>query len=240
MTTFLYHKDSYLKEFTAMVIETNKNEAGEAVFIVLDQTAFYPTGGGQPHDTGTLTKEGKVYHVIFVGNVNGQVSHQVDQTGLQPGDVVSCKIDWERRYMLQRMHTACHVLSSVFIKEAGALITGNQLGIDQSRIDFSLDNFDRERIQQYIARANELLTTHQDVEVSFMPRVEAEKIPELSKLAMGLKQGVSEIRVVKIGNIDSQADCGTHVHNTKEVGTIELLKCENKGKSNRRLYFRLV
>lgn len=242
MTTLLYHTNSYLTEFTATITEVNKDEAGKAVFIILDQTVFYPTGGGQPHDTGTLTriKDNKPFNVIFVGNVNGQISHQIEGEGLQIGDTIQGKIDWQRRYQLQKMHTACHVLSSVFIKEAGALITGNQLNLDQSRIDFSLDTFDREKIQEHINKANDLLATHQDVEVSFMPRSEAEKIPELSKLAMGLKQGINEIRVVKIGNIDTQADGGTHVKNTKEVGKIELIKCENKGKSNRRLYFKLV
>ncbi len=221
---------------------TEVNKDGKAVFIVLDQTVFYPTGGGQPNDTGTLTrvKDNKTFNVIFVGNLNGQISHQIDSEGLESGDVVQGKIDWQRRYQLQKMHTACHVLSSVFIKETGALITGNQLNINQSRIDFSLEIFAREKIQDYINKANELLATNQDIEVSFMPRNEAEKIPELSKLAMGLKQGVNEIRVVKIGNIDTQADGGTHVKNTKEVGKIELIKCENKGKNNRRLYFKLV
>ncbi len=242
MTKQLYHTNSYLTECTATVTEVNKDEHGKAVFIVLDQTVFYPTGGGQPHDTGTLTrvKDNKTLNVLFVENFNGQISHQVDHEDLHPGDVVHGKIDWQRRYQLQKMHTACHVLSSVFIKETGALITGNQLNLDQSRIDFSLETFDREKIQEYINKANELLSTNQEIEVSFMPRNEAEKIPELSKLAMGLKQGVSEIRVVKIGNIDTQADGGTHVKNTKEVGKIELIKCENKGKSNRRLYFKLI
>jgi misacylated tRNA(Ala) deacylase len=137
------------------------------------------------------------------------------------------------------MHTACHVLSSVFVKEVGALITGNQLDLQQSRVDFNLENFDREKIQQYINKANDLLATHQEIAISFMPRAEAEKIPELAKLAMGLKQGIEEIRVITIGNIDTQADGGTHVKNTKEVGTIELIKCENKGKANRRVYFTL-
>ena len=242
MTKQLYHTNSYLTECTATVTEVNKDETGKAVFIVLDQTVFYPTGGGQPHDTGMLTrvKDNKTFNVLFVGNVNGQISHQVEQEGLHVGDIIQGKINWQRRYQLQKMHTACHVLSAVFVKETGALITGNQLNLDQSRIDFSLDTFDREKIQEYINKANELLATNQDVEVSFMPRSEAEKIPELSKLAMGLKQGVNEIRVVKIGTIDTQADGGTHVKNTNEVGKIELIKCENKGKSNRRLYFKLV
>lgn len=242
MTKQLYHTNSYLTECTATVTEVNKDEQGKAVFIILDQTIFYPTGGGQPHDIGTITriKDSKVFSVLFVGNFNGQISHQVDTEGLQSGDIIHGNIGWQRRYQLQKMHTACHVLSAVFIKETGALITGNQLNLDQSRIDFSLETFDREKIQGYINKANELLATNQEVEVFFMPRVEAEKIPELSKLAMGLKQGVNEIRVVKIGNIDTQADGGTHVKNTREVGKIELIKCENKGKSNRRLYFKLV
>ncbi|MBI5003152.1 alanyl-tRNA editing protein [Candidatus Woesearchaeota archaeon] len=242
MTKLLYHTNSYLTDCTATVIEVNKDETEKAVFIVLDQTVFYPTGGGQPHDTGIITriKDSKVFTVLFTANVNGQISHQVDHEDLQPGDIVQGKIDWQRRYQLQKMHTACHVLSAVFIKETGAFITGNQLNLDQSRIDFSLETFDREKIQEYINKANALLATNQEIEVSFMPRIEAEKIPELSKLAMGLKQGVNEIRVVKIGNIDTQADGGTHVKNTKEIGKIELIKCENKGKSNRRLYFKLV
>ncbi len=242
MTKQLYHTNSYLTECTATVTDVNKDEAGRAVFIILDQTIFYPNGGGQPHDTGVFTrvKDSKTFNVLFTGNFNGQVSHQVDVEGLTPGDIIQAKIDWQRRYQLQRMHTACHVLSSVFVKEAGALITGNQLNIDQSRIDFSLETFDREKIQEYINKANDILATNQEVEVSFMHRSEAEKIPELSKLAMGLKQGVSEIRVVKIGNIDTQADGGTHVKNTKEVGRVELIKCDNKGKSNRRLYFKLI
>ncbi len=239
MTTLLYLTNSYLTEFTATVTDVNKDETGNPVFIVLDQTAFYPTGGGQLHDTGTLTnsKDEKTYTVFFTGNLNGTVSHQVDNPGLQPGDVVQGKIDWQRRYQLQKMHTACHVLSSVFIKEAGALITGNQLNTNQSRIDFSLETFDREKIQEYINKANKLLATNQEVEVFFMPRSEAEKKPELAKLAIGLKEVINDIRVVKIGTIDTQADGGTHVKNTKEVGKIVLIKCDNKGKSNRRLYF---
>lgn len=236
----LYLADSYLTEFAATVLDVNNDQRGNGVFIVLDQTAFYPSGGGQPHDTGTLTKDGKIYAVLSVTAQNGKILHQMDAGGLQQGDRVHGKIDEQRRQLLQRMHTACHVLSAVFVKETGALITGNQLNTDQSRIDFNLETFDREKIQQYINKANELLATNQVVEVSFMPRAEAEKMPELAKLAIGLKEGIEEIRVVKIGNIDMQADGGTHVKNTKEVGTIELIKCENKGKSNRRVYFRLI
>ncbi len=236
----LYIKDSSLTEFDATVVEVNNDPSGNGIFIVLDQTAFYPTGGGQPHDTGILTtKEGTTYNLLFVGNFDGKISHQVDKVGLKEGDTVHGKIDLNRRNKLQRMHTACHVISSVFMKETGALITGNQIDVEKSRIDFSLEAYDPEKIKEYIENANQLLATQQDVEVFFLPRAEAENMPELAKLAKGLKEGIDEIRVVKIGNIDMQADGGTHVKNTKDVGKIILLKCENKGKSNRRLYFTL-
>lgn len=240
MTKLLYLHDSSLTEFDATVLEVNNDNTGNGVFIVLDQTAFYPTGGGQPHDTGILTaKGGQTYTVLFIGNFDGKISHQVDKAGVNVGDKVHGKIDWQRHNKLQRMHTACHVLSAVFVKETGALITGNQLSTGLSRIDFSLETFDREKIQQYIDKANALLATHQGIETFFLPRAEAEKMPELAKLAKGLKEGIAEIRVVKIGDIDMQADGGTHVKNTKEVGKIILEKCENKGKNNRRLYFTL-
>ncbi len=234
MTTTLYATDSYVKEFEATVVSANNTE------IILNQTAFYPAGGGVLCDKGTFIVNNKTYSVLSTARKESNIVHEVDIPGIQAGDVVKATIDWERRYKLMRMHTACHVLSTVFVKEAGALITGNQLDLAQSRVDFNLENFDREKINDYIAKANELLKTNQEVTISFMPRVEAEKIPELAKLAMGLKQGVEEIRVVTIGNIDRQADGGPHVKNTGEVGIIQLIKCENKGKANRRVYFNVV
>src|SRR3989338_4847490 len=104
MTTRLYHTNSYLTEFTATITEVNKDESGKAVFIILDQTAFYPTGGGQPHDTGTLTRinDNKTFNVIFIGNGSGQISHQIESEGLQIGDTIQGKIDWQRRYQLQK------------------------------------------------------------------------------------------------------------------------------------------
>ena len=135
-----------------------------------------------------------------------------------------------------RMHTATHVLSSVFIKEAGALITGNQLDLEKTRIDFSLEDFDRDKISDYVKKANELSATNAEIKVSFMPREEVEQKPELARLAKGLPEGVKTLRIVNIEGIDIQADGGTHVKNTSEVGTIEVLDCKNKGKNNRRIY----
>jgi Ser-tRNA(Ala) deacylase AlaX len=233
MTTTLYTTDSYVKEFEATVISANNTE------IVLNQTAFFPAGGGLPCDKGTFIVNNKTYTVLTTARKDNNIVHEVDIPGIREGDIVKASLDWQRRYQLMRMHTACHVLSAVFVKEAGALITGNQLDLTQSRVDFNLENFDRHKINDYIAIANTLLKTNQEVTVSFMPRAEAEKIPELAKLAIGLKQGIEEIRVVAISTIDRQADGGPHVKNTSEVGTIQLIKCENKGKANRRVYFTL-
>jgi len=232
MSNVLYMEDSYLKEFEATVKSVKDDK-----FVVLDQTAFYPKSGGQPNDTGKLiTEDNTEYNVVFAGKFSGEISHEVDKPGLKEGDKVKGTIDWDRRYRLMRMHTATHVLSSVFIKEAGALITGNQLDLEKTRIDFSLEDFDRDKISDYVKKANELSATNAEIKVSFMPREEVEQKPELARLAKGLPEGVKTLRIVNIEGIDIQADGGTHVKNTSEVGTIEVLDCKNKGKNNRRIY----
>lgn len=232
----LYLVDSYMKEFDATIKEVSQDR-----FIILDNTAFYPKSGGQPNDTGTITsQDGKQYKVIFVGKFNNQISHEVDSAGLKPGDKVHCIIDWERRHRLMRMHTAAHILSQVIHLESNALITGNQLDIEQSRIDFSIDNYDPELLKTYIERSNDMIDKDLPITSEYLPRVEAEKIPQLSKLAGGLPGSIKEVRVLKIGDFDIQADGGTHVRSTKEVGKLSFLKGKNAGKNNRRVYFSLV
>ena len=130
-------EDNYLKEFDA-VVESVKDDK----FIVLNQTAFYPNAGGQPYDTGIMkTEDGKEYEVVFVGKFDEKISHEVDNKEnppLKENDNVHCTIDWDRRYKLMRMHTAAHILSRVLHQKTGAVTSGNQLGIDKSRIDFTL------------------------------------------------------------------------------------------------------
>ncbi len=139
-----------------------------------------------------------------------------------------------------KMHTTAHIISTLINKETGALITGNQLGLDKSRIDFSLDYFDRDAFNNYIEMANEAISRNLDITISSMIRSEVEANPELCKLAKGLPPGIDTLRMVKIGDVDIQPDGGTHVKNTSEIGKVELVKLENKGKNNRRLYFTLV
>jgi len=233
MTELIYMNDCYAKEFDAVVTKV------DGKFVVLDKTAFYPQGGGQPTDTGKLVKDGEEYNVVFAKKTGKDVSHEVDKEGLKEGDKIHGIIDWDKRHVLMRMHTAAHILSEIFNKETGALITGNQLNIDKSRIDFSLENFDREKIKEYVSKANDIVQKDLPIKIYTLPREEALKIPTVTKLANVLPPAVKELRMVEIEGFDIQADGGTHVKSTKEVGEIEVLSAENKGKNNRRVYFTL-
>ena len=232
MENALYMQDSYLKEFEANVESVKDNK-----YIVLSQSAFYPQGGGQPFDTGAMLANGEEYPVVFVGKFESRISHEVGKLGLKVGDEVTGKIDWDRRYRLMRMHTAAHIIDAVLYNEAKALCTGNQLGLDKSRIDFSLDALDRDKIQQYIDMANEWVKKSIDVNIYSLPREEALKIPGIVKLAAVMPPEVKELRIVEIPGIDLQADGGTQVKNTSEIGKISLVSVENKGKNNRRMYY---
>ena len=229
----LYMTDSYLKEFEATVTKVDSG------MVFLDKTAFYPNSGGQPNDTGTIEKDGQTFNIVNVTKKDGNIAHHVDVEGLKTGDIVRCAIDWTRRYRLMRMHTAAHIIDAILYKESGALCTGNQLGLDKSRIDFSLDVIDREKMQHFIDLSNEAVDRAICVKIYSMKREEALKIPGIVKLANAVPPSVEELRIVEIPGIDIQADGGTHVRNTEEIGKIRLLGMENKGKNNRRIYYTL-
>jgi misacylated tRNA(Ala) deacylase len=235
MTKALYLDDSYLKGCDATVASVKDGK-----YVVLDQTIFYPKGGGQPCDTGKIAKEDASYDVVYVGKFSGEISHEVDRSGLKEGDKIHCALDWERRYKLMRCHTAAHVFASLLCTGTGALVTGNQLEEDKIRFDFSLEKFDPEILRQYLDRANELF--RKDVRVRWyeLPREEALKIPGVVKMAEAFPPNIPRLRIVEIVGVDKQADGGTHVRNLKEVGQIRVLKTENKGKHNRRVYFTLA
>jgi len=145
-------------------------------------------------------------------------------------------VDWERRHRLMRMHTAGHLLSSIFYRE-NCLITGNQIDPDRSRFDFNLEQFDRARIEAFVNEANQIISKDAPVKMYFVDRDEALKMPGLVKLAEAVPPSEDQLRIVEIEGIDRQADGGLHVARLKEIGRIELLKLENKGKNNRRLYY---
>lgn len=231
----LYQEDCYKKEFDA-VVESVKDDK----FIVLDKTYFYPNAGGQPFDTGVIVKDDKEYKVVFVGKFSESISHEIDSQGNEPlkqGDNVHCKIDWDRRYKLMRMHTAAHILSRALHDETGAVTSGNQLGLDKSRIDFTLDNFDKDKIKECVDKANEIISRKIPVKKSFMSREDAYKIEGFAKVSPHLVQDFDTLRVVEIQGIDSQPCGGTHLDNIEEIGKIVFVKAENKGKNNRRVYY---
>ena len=234
MTKALFLVDSYLKESKATVISVKDGK-----YVILDQTIFYPKGGGQPHDTGKLVKGNDVYNVVYVGKFSGEISHEVDHAGLQAGDEVCCVLNWDRRYKLMRSHTAAHLFASLLNQGTGALTTGNQLEEGHVRFDFSLGKFDRELLEEYVAEANKLFGTDVPVKWYELPKEEALKIPGVVKMAKAFPPDLPFLRIVEIIGYDRQADGGTHVRNLREVGEIILIKTENKGKSNRRVYFKL-
>jgi Ser-tRNA(Ala) deacylase AlaX len=231
LTKKLFWEDMYMKEFTAKVTSVDGTQ------VVLDQTAFNPHGGGLLGDTGWIND------VRVVDSSKGPedtIAHVLETpTTLPVGADVTGRLDWDRRYRIMRMHTSAHLLSAFFNKRTGALITGNQIEPDKSRIDFSLENFDRERMLTYCGEANEAIGKGAAVKTYFLKREEALKIPGITKLATAAPPDVQELRIVEIEGFDIQADGGVHVKNLSEIVKIEPLKFENKGKSNRRMYFTL-
>src|SRR3989344_1381720 len=211
MAKKLFLDDSYLKECEATVLKA------EGKFVVLDQTIFYPQGGGQPSDEGKIISAKGEYKVVFGKSFGEDVSHEVDREGLATGEKVKCVLDWERRKKLMRMHTSAHILAGVIHKEIGALITGNQLDLQKSRMDFNVKEFDKGLLKSFEEKANETIARELDVNISYEERKNALARPELFRLKDVLPKNIPVLRIVSIGDFDVQADGGTHVKNTKEI-----------------------
>jgi len=232
MTNALYMDDSYLKTWKAKVVSVKDDK-----YIILDKTAFYPKGGGQPWDEGFLIKNGEKFRVVYVGKFSGEISHEVDKPGLKEGDEVSCELDWERRYTYMRYHTASHLISNILYRRANAKITGNQIELDKTRMDFSMIDYSPEKLRAYVDEANRIIDQDLPITIGYMSQEGALQKSELARLAIGLPKDIKEFRIVRIGDIDEQIDGGTHISHLIEVGKIEVIKTVNKGKNNRRMYF---
>lgn len=235
-TDFLWLKDSYLREFDARV------ESVQGKFAVLDKSAFYPEQGGQPSDNGIMRRksDGKEFKVVYGKNFGTYISYEVEGEGLCAGDEVHCTIDWERRYKLMRMHSSAHVVHHVIWKKLGVLVSGNQLGLEHSRMDFDLEKFDKDVLMAIENDANEIIGRNLDIKVSFVSREEAFRNPELFRLKDKLPKALEEFRLVNIGEVDISADGGTHVRNTREIDRVKITKLMNQGKNNRRIYWELT
>jgi misacylated tRNA(Ala) deacylase len=233
-TKQLYLYDSYQKEFEAKIQNVNGNQ------VILDQTAFHPLTGGVAHDTGYITKD-YVKHMILRVEINREtkeITHVLaEASGLSSGDTVKSVLNWERRYRLMRLHTAAHLIAAIMYRDYNALITGGQVDCEQTKLDFNLPKTEREIFEDAVAKANSEVGKGTALKIYFLERTEALKVPGIVKLAERMPPQVKELRIVEIPGIDVQADGGPHVNNTREIDEISLVKIENKGKTQRRVYF---
>jgi misacylated tRNA(Ala) deacylase len=240
-TVPLFQTDSYLASFPATVVEIDS----DAHAVVLDATAFYPTGGGQPHDTGTLTTGVWSASVTEVRKQGSTILHILAATDTLPdvGTTVTGQLDWDRRHALMRMHSALHVLCGTVYRDYGSLVTGGNMTPDHARMDFEMDSadFTPERVAAIEAAANREIEAEREIQVAILPREEAFQIPDLIRTRINLlPEGIPEIRTVEIVGLDLQADGGTHVRNTREIGTLKVIGTRSKGKINKRLEIALV
>lgn len=235
MTELLYQTDSYLQSFEANVTAVDEEGRG----IALDRSAFYPGGGGQPADSGSLTFNGVKYAVKRAKKTGELVFHYLEGSEPLPevGAHVQGQIDWERRYQLMRTHTAMHVLCGVIFRDYGASVTGGDMDPLQGRMDFEFETMQRELVDTIQAAVNREVAAARDVRVAILPRQQAFEIPDLIRTKINLlPEGIQQVRVVEIVGLDLQADGGTHVNNTSEVGSIRVVDYKSKGKINKRIY----
>ncbi len=238
MTTLLYQTDAYLKEFNAVI--TAVDEATRAV--VLDQSVFYPGGGGQPCDFGTLSISGMTYLVTQVKKQGADVLHFLGGEAPLPavGAAAAGVIDWERRYNLMRTHTALHILCGCVFRDYGALVTGGNMDPLEGRMDFEFETLRGELVGEIEAAVNREVAAAREVRVNILPREQAFQIPDLIRTKINLlPEGISEVRTVEIVGLDLQADGGTHVRNTSEVGNIKVVDYKSKGAINKRIYIKI-
>ena len=230
MTILLAHTDAYLKEFEAVVVAVHPTENA----VALDKTAFYPGGGGQLHDTGWLGDK----PVTKVKREGEHIWHWLAEHSDLPavGAAVRGQLDWERRYKLMRTHTAFHILCGVVWRDYGAQVTGGNMDLLQGRMDFEFETLRQELVKEIEEKLNVEVVAARNVRVKILPREEAFKIPDLIRTKINLlPEGITEVRTVEIEGLDLQADGGTHVANTREVGVIRVAGYESKGKINKRI-----
>jgi misacylated tRNA(Ala) deacylase len=240
MTEQLYLTDQELRTFTATVTAVESVD-GECGRILLDQTAFYATGGGQPHDLGTITIDGVTHAVTNVRKEGADIWHSI--AGLMPeaGAPVTGEVDWERRFELMRTHSAMHVLGGVIWNEYRVLATGNNMEPLKGRIDYEFDPLPEGFAAKLEAAVNQEIAADRPIEVTFLPRETAVEDEDLIRTKVNMiPETVAEIRVVDIVGLDKQADGGTHVRSTGKIGTFRVLKTESKGKGNKRIRWELT
>jgi misacylated tRNA(Ala) deacylase len=234
MTELLYVTDAYLKTFEANV--TDQVDGG----VVLDRTAFYPGGGGQPFDIGVLAASNQMWAVKMVKKVESQVIHFINGKLPEVGTAVTATLDWNHRYQLMRTHTAMHILCGVVWRDYGASVTGGNMDPLKGRMDFEFETMHQDLVAEIETAVNLEVAAARPVQVNILPREEAFKIPDLIRTKINLlPAGIKKVRTVELVGLDLQADGGTHVNNTSEVGHIRIVNYKSKGKINKRIYVEL-
>ncbi len=230
-TELIYLNDSYIKEFSANIVKS------DGKLVILDKTAFYPGGGGQPFDTGEMTFDtGKRAKVIEMRKIGGEIIHVLDSE--PDGTSVTAKIDWERRYRLMKLHTSIHLIDGIIRRDFGhGYITGGQIYEDKARVDLDFPELTKDLAKRIEDATNKEISNGRDVEVKYISRDEALKIPNIARTKPGreLLERLDNVRIVDIVGLDMQMDGGTHVRNINEIGKISIIKFENKGSHSKRL-----
>ena len=233
----IYSTDAYAKSMDAVVLESDRDDGR----VLLDRTVFYPGGGGQPHDIGELLIGDDRLAVTQVAQDIKGVWHWLEGGLPKAGTPVVGEVDWERRYELMRTHTAMHAMCGVIWHQFNSPVTGGNMKAGEGRLDFELPDWDPDERQPVEDELNRQLALARDVEVSFLPRAEADADPSLIRTKINLlPPSLTEVRVIDIVGLDRQADGGTHVGSTAEVGSIKITKIESKGRGFRRIRFDVV
>jgi misacylated tRNA(Ala) deacylase len=240
----LCYTDAYARRVDGRVVSVD--DTGEAPLIVLDRTVFYPGGGGQPSDRGLVLRasDGRSWTVRAARKAGGDIVHELEPDEGGPpdlGDVLTIDLDWARRFALMRTHTALHALCGVVWRDYGALVTGGNMEPGAGRMDFEFERMSGDLVDEIEAKVNAELASARDVRVNVLPREQAFAIPDLIRTKINLlPEGISEIRTIEIVGLDLQADGGTHVANTREVGGIRVTGYESKGRINKRIRIQLI
>jgi len=240
MDPSICYRDAYARTVETRVRAVDST--GDARLVVLDATVFYPGGGGQPSDRGTLLRaaDGRTWSIRAARRLDSDVAHELEPSdGDDPpavGDVLTAELDWARRLLLMRTHTALHALCGVVWRDHGALVTGGNMEPGAGRMDFEFERLSGDLVDEIEAKVNDELVAGRDVRVAVLPRDEAFAIPDLIRTRVNLlPEGIDEIRTIEIVGLDLQADGGTHVANTREVGTIRVTGYESKGRIHKRI-----
>lgn len=242
-TELLYQTDSYLQAFEARITAVDADRRA----VQLDRTAFYPGGGGQPHDTGILVLGGVEQPVVKVKKEPDGIWHYLGGETAQPsldlpevGSSLVGRMDWPRRYALMRTHSAMHILCGVIFRDYGAYVTGGDMEPLQGRMDFEFESLTRDLVGVIEEAVNREVAAARPIHVNILPRETAFQIPDLIRTKINLlPPGIEFVRTVEIAGLDLQADGGTHVASTAEVGRMRIADYKSKGKINKRIYVEL-